>query len=58
MPALKDERNSNVAIRGKSIPGRKTVQCKGPEAETGLLIWRNRLLVQRVGHRTGEKLAA
>lgn len=42
MQDLKEVRGSNVAIRKKHIPSRRTVQCKDPETETGLLCWRNR----------------
>ena len=42
MQDLKEVRDSNVAIRKKSIPSRRTLHCKDPEAETGLLRWRNR----------------
>lgn len=42
MQDLKEVRDSNAAIREKNIPDRKTAQCKGPEAEIGLLCQRNR----------------
>lgn len=33
MQVLKAVKDSKVNIRGKNIPGRRTVQCKGPEAQ-------------------------
>lgn len=49
MQDLKEGRDLSVDIRGKNIPGRRTVQCKGPEAGTGQLCPRN-------GDRTREQV--
>lgn len=50
--ALRDVRDGRVGLRGESIPGGRTIPCKGPEAG------KDRGVGQRDGDKTGEQLGA